>query len=269
MSFYRSDNRKAADFAIMGRHYSQKIIERKFLLMNDEQTQGSETQLDDEALDNLEREELERMEAEGPKPGETREQFFARLHQAQVARHKRRKENRQPGQTKGLVMINTGNGKGKTTAALGVMVRAWGRGMRVCMLQFIKAKTANWGENRAAKSLDLEIIPMGDGFTWTSDDIQKDKALAQECWALCKQKIMSGDYDIVVLDEMTYALSYGWLDVNEVIETLKSRPDGQHVIITGRNAMPELIEFADLVTEMNEVKHPYKQGIKAQRGIEF
>lgn len=223
----------------------------------------------EEAEDALELAELEKMEAEGPQPGESRDEFFARLHRAQVARHKKRKENRQPGQTKGLVVINTGNGKGKTTAALGVLFRAWGRGMKVCMLQFIKAKTANWGENRAAKMLDIEIIPMGDGFTWLSEDIEKDKALAKQCWELCKEKIMSGDYDIVALDEMTYAISYGWLDVNEVIETLKNRPAGQHVIITGRNAVPELVEYADLVTEMNEVKHPYREGIKAQRGIEF
>lgn len=233
-----------------------------------EQTNQPEVD-NEEAEDALELADLERMEAEGPLPGESRDEFFARLHRAQTARHKSRKEKRQPGQAKGLVVINTGNGKGKTTAALGVLFRAWGRGMKVCMLQFIKAKTANWGENRAAKMLDIEIIPMGDGFTWASNDIEKDKALARQCWDICKEKIMSGDYDIVALDEMTYALSYGWLDVNEVIETLKNRPEGQHVIITGRNAIPELVEYADLVTEMNEIKHPYRQGIKAQRGIEF
>lgn len=225
--------------------------------------------LDEETEDRLELEELEKMEAEGPRPGETRDEFATRLHTAQVARHQSRKEQRQKRVTKGLVIINTGNGKGKTTAALGVIFRAWGRGMRVCMLQFIKAKTANWGETRAAKKLGIEIIPMGDGFTWLSDDIEKDKTMARECWNLCKEKIMGGEYDIVILDEMTYVLSYGWLPVQEVIETLKQRPAGMHIIITGRNAVPELVEYADMVTEMNEVKHPYKAGIQAQRGIEF
>jgi cob(I)alamin adenosyltransferase len=230
---------------------------------------GQEESLDEETEDRLELEELEKMEAEGPQPGETREEFAKRLHAAQVARHQKRKENRQKRTTKGLVIINTGNGKGKTTAALGVLFRAWGRGLRVCMLQFIKAKTANWGETRAAKKLGIEIIAMGDGFTWLSEDIEKDKALARECWQLCKEKIMSGEYDVVILDEITYVLSYGWLPLEEVIETLKARPAGEHVIITGRNALPELVEFADMVTEMNEIKHPYRQGIQAQKGIEF
>ncbi|HEX2912366.1 MAG TPA: cob(I)yrinic acid a,c-diamide adenosyltransferase [Chloroflexia bacterium] len=225
----------------------------------------------EEEDDRAELEELQKMEAAGPQPGETREQFAARLHEAQVALHKKNQAKRKErkSQAKGLVVVNTGNGKGKTTAALGVLFRAWGRGMRVCMLQFIKSTTSNYGENRAAKRLGIEIIPMGDGFTWLSEDIEKDKATARECWKLCKEKIFSGDYDIVILDEMTYALSYGWLDVNEVIETLKQRPADQHIIITGRNALPELVEYADLVTEMTEIKHPYKQGIKAQKGLEF
>ncbi len=236
-------------------------------------SQENPDQLEDaaseEAAEALDLAELEKLEAAGPQSGETREQFAQRLHEAQVTRHKARQANRKPGTTKGLVIINTGNGKGKTTAALGVVFRAWGRGMRVCMLQFIKAATANWGETRAARQLGIEIIAMGDGFTWLSENIENDKALARECWELCKQKIMSGDYDIVILDEMTYTLSYGWLDVHEVIETLKARPEGQHIIITGRNAVPELIEYADMVTEMTEVKHPYRQGILAQKGIEF
>jgi cob(I)alamin adenosyltransferase len=170
---------------------------------------------------------------------------------------------------KGLVLVNTGDGKGKTTAALGVLLRAWGRGMRVVMLQFIKAKTANWGEIRAARKMGVEIIPLGDGFTWTSHDIEKDRALAEECWRQCRERIQSGDYDIVIMDEMTYCFKFGWLDVDEVIDVLRNRPPDAHVIITGRDAPSELIEFADLVTEMREVKHPYKSGIKAQPGIEF
>ena len=170
---------------------------------------------------------------------------------------------------KGLVIVNTGDGKGKTTAALGVMLRAWGRGMRVCALQFIKARTANFGEEQAARKLGVEMIPLGDGFTWTSQDIERDRALAREGWALCREKILGGDYDIVVLDEITYCFKFGWLDLDEVLETLRQRPPLQHVILTGRDAPQELIDFADLATEMREIKHPYKAGVKAQRGIEF
>jgi cob(I)alamin adenosyltransferase len=171
--------------------------------------------------------------------------------------------------SKGLVMVHTGNGKGKTTAALGLLLRAWGRDMRVVMLQFIKAKTGNWGEIRAAHKLGIEIVPLGDGFTWDSTDIAKDRKLAEEGWQLCREKILNGGYDIVILDEMTYCFQYGWLDLNEVIETLRSRPEGQHVVITGRDAPEALIEYADLVTEMREIKHPYYAGVRAQKGIEF
>lgn len=168
-----------------------------------------------------------------------------------------------------LVVVNTGDGKGKTTAALGVLFRAWGRGMRVIMLQFIKATTSNYGEDRAAKKLGVEIIPLGGGFTWLSKDIEKDKALARQLWEICKEKISSGQYDIVILDEFTYPLAYGWLPIDEVLDFLRSRPPGIHIIITGRGAPPELIEFADLVTEMRDIKHPYEKGIKAQPGLEF
>ena len=168
-----------------------------------------------------------------------------------------------------LVVVNTGDGKGKTTAALGVLLRAWGRGYNVCMLQFIKSTTSNYGENRAAKKIGLEIIALGGGFTWLSKDIEKDKALARELWEQCKAKIASGDYDVVALDEFTYPLAYGWLPVDEVIAFLKARPERTHVIITGRDAPQELMDYADLVTEMREVKHPFQEGIKAQPGIEF
>ncbi len=170
---------------------------------------------------------------------------------------------------KALVVLYTGNGKGKTTAALGMLLRAWGRGMKVCMLSFIKNENSNFGEERAAKKMGVELIPLGGGFTWLSKDLEKDKALAQRCWALCKEKIASGDYDIVILDEITYPLTYGWLDIDEVIETLRHRPENLHVVLTGREAPQPLIDFADLVTEMREVKHPFTQGIKAQPGVDF
>lgn len=170
---------------------------------------------------------------------------------------------------KGLVIVNTGNGKGKTTAALGLLMRAWGQGMRVVMLQFIKAKTANWGESRAARKMGVELVPLGAGFTWMSKDIAHDRALAQQCWQRCREAIEGGEHDIVVMDEMTYCFKFGWLDLDEVLAVLRRRPPHQHVIITGRDAPPELIEFADLVTEMREIKHPYKADVKAQKGIEF
>ncbi|GAC1465212.1 MAG: cob(I)yrinic acid a,c-diamide adenosyltransferase [Ktedonobacteraceae bacterium] len=177
--------------------------------------------------------------------------------------------NRQPGK-KGLTLVYTGNGKGKTTAALGVLLRAWGQDMRVVMLQFMKATTGKWGEIRAAERMGVEIIPLGQGFTWTSEDLAHDRALAQECWQQCRAKIESNAYDIVIMDEITYTLTYGWLDIAEVLMTLRNRSPTLHVVLTGRDAPKSLIEYADLVTEMREIKHPYKtQGIMAQKGLDF
>ena len=171
---------------------------------------------------------------------------------------------------RGLVIVNTGNGKGKTTAALGTLFRAWGRGMRVCVVQFIKVETGNWGEIRAARKLNLEWHTMGDGFTWMSKDLDATAGKARAAWTLAQEKIASGAFDLIVLDEMTYAFHLGWLDVDAVIGWLKAhKPAELHLIITGRDAPAELIEFADLVTEMREIKHPYTRGIKAQAGIEF
>jgi cob(I)alamin adenosyltransferase len=170
---------------------------------------------------------------------------------------------------KPLVIVYTGNGKGKTTAALGVLLRAYGRGWKSVMLSFIKNETSNYGEERAGRKLGIEMIPLGGGFTWLSKDLEHDKALAQQCWGICKEKIDSGDYDLVILDEVTYPLNYGWLDLVEVLDVLRKRPPNLHVIITGRDAPQDLIDFADLVTEMREIKHPFQQGIKAQPGIDF
>ena len=170
---------------------------------------------------------------------------------------------------KGLVIVNTGNGKGKTTAAMGILFRAWGRDKKVIMLQFIKHSTANFGEQRAAKKIGVEMRAMGDGFTWRSKDLEQSADLARSLWEDAKEVISSDQYDIVILDEFTYPLHYGWIPVAEVIEALKQRPEMQHIIITGRYAPEALIDYADLVTEMRLVKHPYQQGIKAQPGIEF
>ena len=170
----------------------------------------------------------------------------------------------------GLVVVNTGEGKGKTTAALGVLFRAWGRDYQVRMFQFIKHSTARFGEHRAAKKLDIRIEAMGDGFTWLSKDMDQTTALAVAQWGRCKEAILAGGEDIIILDEFTYAMHYGWVEVADVLDTLRRRPEGMHVIITGRYAPEELVEHADLVTEMKLIKHPYEeQGIRAQPGLEY
>ncbi len=168
-----------------------------------------------------------------------------------------------------LVVVNTGDGKGKTTAALGVTMRAWGRGWKICWLQFIKKKDSHYGETYAAERMGIEMHALGDGFTWLSENIEHDIALAKEAWDLAREKIMSEQFDLVVLDEITYPITYKWLDVDVVIETLKDRPKDVDIIITGRDAHPALVEFADTVTEMTEVKHAFQSGIKAQPGIDY
>ena len=179
-----------------------------------------------------------------------------------IPAHKRKK--------KGLVIVNTGYGKGKTTAALGVMLRAWGRGMKVCVVQFMKNEGATFGEHRAAKKMGVEFISSGDGFTWMSKDLEESAAKARHGWELARERILDEEIHIVILDEMTYPLTFGWLDTDEVLEWLKAnKPSAMHIIITGRDAPQALIEYADLVTEMKVVKHPFDAGIKAQAGIEY
>ncbi|GAB4504942.1 MAG: cob(I)yrinic acid a,c-diamide adenosyltransferase [Anaerolineales bacterium] len=171
---------------------------------------------------------------------------------------------------KGLLIVNTGDGKGKSTAAFGMLLRAWGRGMKVCVIQFIKSETGKWGEVKAAQKMGIEWLTTGDGFTWLSKDMDETAARALHGWKLAQEKIVSGNYDLIVLDEFTYPLHYGWLDTAEVLRWLSAnRPPGLHLVITGRYAPQELISAADLVTEMKLVKHPYQQGVRAQAGIEF
>jgi cob(I)alamin adenosyltransferase len=171
---------------------------------------------------------------------------------------------------KGLVIVNTGDGKGKTTAALGMIMRAWGRDLRVCVIQFLKAETGQWGEVKAAKKMKIEWNATGDGFTWNSKDMDETTARARHGWQLAQEKITSGAYDLILLDEFTYPLHFGWLDTDEVIDWLRAnKPPKLHLVITGRSAPAELVEYADLVTEMQVVKHPYEQGLKAQPGIDF
>ena len=174
--------------------------------------------------------------------------------------------------TKGLLMVNTGDGKGKTTAALGVLVRAAGRGLKCCLIQFMKSKTDRYGEHESLEQLGIEVHTMGDGFTWDTKDPAQDVKTSEETWALCVEKMRTGDYDLLVLDEIVYVLDYKFLDVEKVLDEVKKIREVQphlHLIMTGRNAPPALIEAADLVTEMKEIKHPFHAGIFAQQGIEF
>lgn len=172
--------------------------------------------------------------------------------------------------TKGLLIVYTGNGKGKTTAAIGMALRAAGHDLPVCFIQFIKGSW-HYGEIDGLKRFDglIDLHVMGRGFTWKSENIAEDTRLAREAWDFAREAISSGRYHTVVLDEFTYLLHYGMLDEEACLEFLHSRPPQQHVVITGRYASAQLIEAADLVTEMQAIKHPYSSGIKAQQGIEF
>jgi cob(I)alamin adenosyltransferase len=175
-----------------------------------------------------------------------------------------------PAKRQGLVIVNTGDGKGKTTAALGLAFRALGHRMRVVIVQFIKGQWTP-GEIKAARRLapELEVHALGDGFTWVTKDPVRDRATTQQIWELAAGKILSGDYDLVILDEANVAMKHGYLAVADVIDVLRRRGPLVHVVLTGRGAPPELIEHADLVSEIRAVKHPYRQGIRAQKGMEF
>lgn len=173
-------------------------------------------------------------------------------------------------QRNGLLIVHTGDGKGKSTAALGILLRAAGRKMRVGMWQFIKSAETRYGEHIAAERLGVDIVPLGDGFTWLSENIAEDRTLAERGWNVCREALRGGEYDVLIFDELTYPLRFGWLDMDEVLAEIRSRSLGTHVVITGRKAPDELIEAADLVTEMKLIKHPYReQGIGAQPGIEL
>jgi len=178
-----------------------------------------------------------------------------------------------PEAKKGLIIVHTGPGKGKTTAALGTAFRAVGQGMKVLMVQFIKGSW-HYGELDAARMLGdekFQILPMGRGFVKVGVEKPdpEDVRLVEEAWAFALEKIASRAYDLVILDEINYAISYKMLDPEKVAAALRQKPEAVHVILTGRNAHPSIIEQADLVTEMREVKHPYQKGIVAQRGIEY
>ena len=172
----------------------------------------------------------------------------------------------------GLILVNTGNGKGKTTAALGMALRAWGQGMKVLVLQFIKGGW-KYGELKAAEKLgpNFEIRQMGEGFIKGPGDqsLEEHRQAAAEALAAANTEIISGKYDLIILDEILYAINYGLVTLSDTLDLMAKKPEGLHLVLTGRNAPPEIIEQADLVTEMREIKHHYTKGISAQKGIEF
>jgi cob(I)alamin adenosyltransferase len=174
--------------------------------------------------------------------------------------------------TYGLLIVHTGNGKGKTTCALGLMMRAAGQGLRCCMIQFMKSRNDRYGEHVSAEKLGIEVHTMGDGFTWDTKNPEQDRKTARETWNLCVEKLRSDLYDLLVFDELVYVLSYDMLPIDEVLSEVgaaRERQPSLHIVVTGRDAPKELIEAADLVTKMTEVKHPFQAGIRAQKGIEF
>ncbi|MEM7092591.1 MAG: cob(I)yrinic acid a,c-diamide adenosyltransferase [Actinomycetota bacterium] len=168
-----------------------------------------------------------------------------------------------------IVLINTGDGKGKSSSAFGVMSRGWARGWTVGVVQFVKSGKWKIGERKLADHLGIEWHALGDGFTWESTDMDETIAKGRHAWSVAKEKLASGDYQLLILDELTYTMKYGWVDVAEVVEGITDRAPGTNVVITGRGCPQELIDIADTVTEMQKVKHALDQGIKAMKGIEY
>jgi cob(I)alamin adenosyltransferase len=173
------------------------------------------------------------------------------------------------GKKAGIVIVNTGDGKGKSSSAFGVMLRAVARDWRVIVIQFIKSDKWQTGEKKMAEQLGVTWITGGDGFTWESDDMEATAQAAADAWSNAAGAIGSGDYDLVILDEATYPVTFGWIPVDEVLETITTRPPNVNVIITGRDADERLIDLADTVTEMRKVKHAFDEGIVAKKGLDF
>lgn len=195
------------------------------------------------------------------------EKHKAEMQKLQAEQKRKADEARDP--DRGLVLVHTGDGKGKSSSAFGVITRALGWGQTVGVVQFIKGKWVT-GERQFFKRLgEVDWHTMGDGFTWNTQDKDKDIEAATAAFAKASEMMASGDYDLIVLDEINIALRYDYLSVDKVLDGLKARAERTSVILTGRDAKPELCDYADLVSEMREIKHPFKSGIKAQRGLDF
>lgn len=167
-------------------------------------------------------------------------------------------------------MLNTGDGKGKSTAAFGVVLRGVARGWKVAVVQFLKSGKWQVGEEKISREkLGVDWFAIGEGFTWESEDLTEDEAVAQAGWARAKELIMAGEHRLVVLDEITYPMAWGWIDADDVVATIAGRPEQVNIVCTGRNAPDALIEVADTVTEMHKVKHAYDSGVLAKKGIDY
>lgn len=167
------------------------------------------------------------------------------------------------------MLVNTGDGKGKSTAAFGTAMRAVARGWRVAVIQFLKSGEWSVGEEKVGRQIGIDWWALGDGFTWDSEDMEESEAIAREAWSVAKEKISSGEYDMIILDEVTYPINWGWVDLYEVVAVIRDKPEKVNLILTGRDAPEALIELADTVTEMRKVKHAYDRGVMARRGIDY
>ena len=169
-----------------------------------------------------------------------------------------------------LVLVHTGDGKGKSTSAFGVVLRAVARDWRVAVVQFLKSGAWHVGEEQVCRErLDVDWFAIGEGFTWESDDLGEDEAVAAEAWRHARQLIAAGEHRLVVLDELTYPVNWGWIDVDDVVAVLRDRPEQVNVVVTGRDAPAPIVEIADTVTEMRKVKHAYDTGVRAKKGIDY
>ena len=168
-----------------------------------------------------------------------------------------------------LVLVNTGNGKGKSTAAFGTMIRAVARGWPVTVVQFIKSGKWNVGEEKVARELGVDWFALGEGFTWLSEDLTRDEAVAQEAWRHAAALLESGDSRLVLLAEITYPITWGWIDEAEVVRAITERSPKVNVLVTGRDAPEAILEIADTATEMRVIKHAYQSGIRAMKGIDY
>lgn len=176
-----------------------------------------------------------------------------------------RATNRKPS----LVLVNTGDGKGKSTAAFGTLLRAVARGWNVAVIQFLKSGDWQVGEEKILRGHGVAWWALGDGFTWDSENMDDSEAIARDAWRTARERIESGEYEVVLLDEVTYPINWGWIDLDDVLATIENRPESVSLIITGRDAPQGLVDIADTVTEMKKVKHAFDRGVMARRGIDF